>query len=352
MSEAETPPRFGWMRVALLGGALLILVLGGAVIARLLSPRQQALHRQSAGSSQGRAIVQIIRQQPGLPDVADLVDRFCPSVAIIVARDSNPAAYREGAAQDRASAYSSDGWLVTSAAGLPPMPIDAIFGNGRRVALSDLRTDPVSGLAIIKADAAAVPLPFSDQAFPRVGQFGLALATPTGTGCSADASMIGSDFVADGGNGVAYVRMQPAPDDWAPGTPLFGADGRVLGIGTDGPPGALIPAPIASVIIDELIRNSLSASTNFGFRTIDYAAPFSARLGDVRSGAGVALVQAGSSAGKAGLQAGDIITSIDGRPVSGASELSRLLDAETGTAKLTVQRGSEQIQLTIKKTNS
>jgi serine protease DegQ len=146
--------------------------------------------------------------------------------------------------------------------------------------------------------------------------------------------------------------MQPAPDDWAPGTPLFGADGRVLGIGTDGPPGALIPAPIASVIIDELIRNSLSASTNFGFRTIDYAAPFSARLGDVRSGAGVALVQAGSSAGKAGLQAGDIITSIDGRPVSGASELSRLLDAETGTAKLTVQRGSEQIQLTIKKTNS
>jgi S1-C subfamily serine protease len=168
------------MRVALLGGALLILVLGGAVIARLLSPRQQALHRQSAGSSQGRAIVQIIRQQPGLPDVADLVDRFCPSVAIIVARDSNPAAYREGAAQDRASAYSSDGWLVTSAAGLPPMPIDAIFGNGRRVALSDLRTDPVSGLAIIKADAAAVPLPFSDQAFPRVGQFGLAHATGAG----------------------------------------------------------------------------------------------------------------------------------------------------------------------------
>jgi S1-C subfamily serine protease len=164
--------------------------------------------------------------------------------------------------------------------------------------------------------------------------------------------MIGSDFLADGGDTVGYVRLQPAPNDWSAGTPLLGSDGRVVGIGTDGAPGTLIPAPIASVIIDELIRNSLSASTKFGFRTVDYAAPFASRLGDIRSGAGVALVQPGSSAEKAGLQAGDVITAVNDQPVSSASELSRLLDAASGKATLTVQRHSEQVQLAVNRSTS
>jgi len=349
VSDAEEPPRFSSLRAVALGGALLAVVLGGAVVARFLSPSEQPLRHQSAAPSQPRPIVQIVRQQPGLPDLSDVIDRLCPSVAIIVPHGSDPS-IAGSAAQARGSAYSADGWLVTAIGGLPPMPLDAVFGDGRRVEVTDLRSDPVSGLAILKTDTVAAPLAYSDQAFPRVGQFGLALATPAGSGCSAAAAMIGSDFVADGGSEVGYVRVQPTPDDWAAGTPLLGSDGRVLGIGIDGRPGALIPAPIASVIIDELIRNSLSASTSFGFRTIDYAAPFSSRLGDVRAGAGVALVEAGSSAEKAGLEAGDVITSVNDRPVSSASELGRLLDAAPGRATLAVQRRAEQFQLTIKRT--
>jgi S1-C subfamily serine protease len=323
-----------------------VIVLGGAVVARLLSPAQPSSRNQPAASAPPRPIVQIVRQQPGLPDVADVVDRLCPSVAIILPHGSDPA---DAAKQVPASAYSADGWLVTSAADLPAMPLDAVFGDGRRVSLTDLRSDPVSGLAIVKADASAAPLSFSDPAFPRVGEFGLVVTTPAGTGCSAEAAMIGSDFVTDGGSGIAYVRLRPAPDDWSAGTPLLGADGRVVGIGTSGEPGALIPAPIASVIVDELIRKSLSASTAFGFRTVDYAAPLSTRLGNARSGAGVALVQKGSAAQKAGLLAGDVVVAVDDRAVSSASELSRLLDAETGKARLTVQRGGEQLQFTLKR---
>jgi serine protease Do len=330
------------------GGALLVIVLGGAVVARWLSPRQQSVRHEPVSASQARPIVQIVRQQPGLPDLSDMVDRLCPSVAIIVSRGSDPSD-SSTAAPARASAYSSDGWLVTAASDLPPTPLDAVFGDGRRFSISDLRRDPVSKLAILKADAVTPPLTFSDQAFPRVGQFGLALGTPAGSGCSASMSMIGSDFLTDGGDTLGYVRLQPAPEDWSAGTPLLGSDGRVLGIGTDGRPGTLIPAPIASIIIDELIRNNLSASTSFGFRTIDYAPPFSSRLGDIRSGAGVALVQADSSAEKAGLQAGDVITAVDDHPVSSASELSRLLDAASGKATLTVQRHSEQMQLAVKR---
>jgi len=331
-------------RGVILGTVLLAAALGGALIARLVSPA----HQPSSTQRQARPIVQIVRQQPGLPDLADLIDRLCPSIAIIVPRGSD-SLDPKGNPGIPASAYSADGWLVTSVSDLPPMPLDAVFGDGRRAGLSDVRTDPVSGLVIMKADVAAAPLPFSDQAFPRVGQFGFAISTPAGTGCSASAAMIGSDFLADGGAPVGYVRLRPPPDDWSAGVPLLGTDGRVLGIGTDDPAGAVIPAPIASVIIDELIRNSLSPSTSFGFRAIDYAAPFAARLGDVRSGAGVAIVQAKSPADKAGLRAGDIIIAVNDVPVSSASELSRALDALSGKATLTLQRRSQQLQLTIKR---
>ena len=206
MSEEEAPPPSGRVRAFGLGAGLLIAALGGAFVARNLTPTSQ-----SSASRQARPIVQIVRQQPGLPDLADLIDRLCPSVAIIVPQGMDPPAPTDDTAPVSASAYSADGWLVTSAADLPPTPLDAVFGDGRRVNLSDLRTDPVSGLSIVKTSAPAGPLQFSDQAFPRVGQFGFVLRTPAGTGCSAGSSMIGSDFLADGGAAAGYVRRSIAP---------------------------------------------------------------------------------------------------------------------------------------------
>lgn len=347
MSSVEEPPRFTAQRGVVLGAALLILILGGALIAGILSPHAQSPRNRPAPAPQPRPILQIVRQQPGLPDLADLVDRLCPSIAIVIAQGADPADDRT--VRVRAFAYSADGWLVAAGPGLPPMPLDVLFGDGRRANVTEVRTDPVSGLAIVKADATATPLPFSDQAFPRVGQFGLALATPVGNGCSAAAAMIGSDFIADGDGAAGDVRLRPPPDDWTAGTPVLGGDGRVLGVGSAGRPGTLIPSPIASVVIDELVRNSHSSSTDFGFRIIDYADPVSSRLGDVRTGAGVAIVQTGSPAAKAGLQAGDLITAVDDQPVSGASELGRLLDTTKRTAKLTVQRRARQLRVTIAK---
>lgn len=346
MNSDQNPPPRRTFRGFVLGSALLVAALGGAVIARLVAPAHPSAQRQT------RPIVQIVRQQPGLPDLADLIDRLCPSVAIIVPHGSDVPSDPNAAPAVPASAYSADGWLVTSATDLPPLPLDAVFGDGRRADLSDVRTDPVSGLAIVKASTTATPLAFSDQAFPRVGQFGFALATPAAAGCTASAAMIGSDFLADGGSPVSYVRLQPPPGDWTAGMPLLGSDGRVLGIAAGEPAGAVIPAPIASVVLDELIRGSLSPSTSFGFRAIDYAAPFSTRLGNVRSGAGVALVEAKSAAARAGLEAGDIVIAVDDVPVSSASELSRALDALPSKATLTVQRRSQQLKLTIKRTPS
>lgn len=317
-------------------------------MARMSSPSPPAsMHRPT------RPIVQIVRQQPGLPNIADLIDRLCPSVAMILPHGSALPPDANGSPAVPASEYSSDGWLVTSASGLPQGRLDAVFGDGRRADLSEVRSDPVSGLAIVKAeDATPSPLPFSDQAFPRVGEFGIALTTPAGAGCSGSTAMIGSDFLADGVGLISYSRLRPPPDGWSAGTPLFSSDGHVLGIGTDDPAGAIIPAPIATVILDELIRNSPSPSTSFGFRVVDYAGPVSARLGNVRGGAGVAIVQPKSAAAKAGLRAGDIVVAVNDIPVSSASELNRAIDALSIKAALRVQRRSEQLRLTIRRSST
>ena len=58
-------------------------------------------------------------------------------------------------------------------------------------------------------------------------------------------------------------------------------------------------------------------------------------------GAQVSTVVAGGPADDAGLQPGDIITSIDGRPINDPTELSTIINGKApgDTLSLTVQRG-------------
>ena len=340
--EAEEPARLVGhkLKLPLIAlGALLIGVVGGRA---LFTPSRTTQPRPA------RPIVEIVRPQAGLPDLSDVIARVCPSVAIILPQGTNPSDAR--ASPVPAFAISSDGWLVTSRAVSGDAPFDAILGDGRRIPISEMRTDSVSGLTIAKVTSQSPPQPLAlnDQGFPKIGQFGFALGSSTGNGCSAGAAMIDSDFLADGGGPLSYVRIGPRPDGWAAGMPFLGADGRVIGIAAGDPDSSIIPAPLAALVIDELIRNSPSASTNFGFRAIDFAPPLSTRLGNVRSGAGVAFVQPKSPAALAGLEAGDIAAAVNGGPVSSASELNRALDALTGNATLTIMRGAQELTLTIK----
>jgi serine protease DegQ len=339
----------------LLIGLVLAAGLAGGVAGRLLAPGAQPGAR-----SPQRPIVQIVRQQPGLPSLADLIDGLCPSVGLIVAKGAAPGAASAAksanvpeAAEVGAFAVSANGWLLTSADAAAGGHLDVIFGDGRRAAISEVRSDAVSGLALAKVDLQPLqPVPLSDQNAPRVGDFGFGLLTAGGNGCSAQAAMIGSDFLADGGGLASYVRLQTGPADLPNGTPFLGGDGRVVGISTGAAAGELVPAPLAAIIVDELIRNSPSPTTAFGFRAVDFAQALSARLGDSRArGAGVALVQPKSIADRAGLRAGDIIVSVNGTPVSSASELGRALDAVPRTAKLDVRRAAAQLELSVARTS-
>jgi S1-C subfamily serine protease len=332
----------------LIGGALAAGLIGGLIPRAFSSPPEQS----DSGDSR-RPIIQLVRQQPGIPSIADAVESICPELAPIEPASTSATSFAPPSASVPAFVVSAAGWLMASTQSLPMGDLQAVFGQGDAAPISEIRSDPVSGLSILKSSATGLrPVLWADQNFPRIGDFGFALQNAHGGGCSAEAAMVSSDFLTDGGAPAAYVRLAPMGPDLQPGTPVFAANGQVLGVvGTGIPANAIVPAEMVSAILDELLRNSLSPTTKFGFRAVDYDAAVSQRLSNSRSrGAGVALVQPKSPAAQAGLKAGDIVLGVDGAPVASASELGRALDSAGAAASLDIARGDQHLTLKIART--
>lgn len=338
-------------RYALIVGGALIAGLIGGLIPRAFSSSGQ----QTAAGDTRRPIIQLVRQQPGLPSLADAIDAICPELAPITPVGAAAGNLQQTSASVPAFVVSAGGWLMASTQSLPMGDLQAVFGQGNAAPISEVRSDPVSGLSILKSAATDLhPVIWADQNFPRIGDFGFALQNARGSGCSAESAMVSSDFLTDGGAPAAYVRLDPMGPDLQPGTPVFAANGQALGVvGTGVPTNAIVPAEMVSAILDELLRNSLSPTTKFGFRAVDYDAAVSQRLSNSRSrGAGVALVQPKSPAASAGLQAGDIVLGVDGAPVASASELGRALDSAGQSAALDIARGDQRLTLTVGRTST
>lgn len=324
----------------LIGAAVFVAAVGGAYFERSFAPFAQP---QANTADRRRPIIQIVRQQPGLPSLADTVASLCPSIAAIVpAGSSGPAA--------AGFAISGDGWVLAATGAIPPGDVEVHLGAGPALAVSETRSDPVSGLSILKTSATGLtPVPFADQNFPRVGDFGFAIGNPAGAGCSAQAAMVASDFVADGGAPNAYVRLQPMGAALPPGAAFVSGAGQAVGVvAASGPAASVIPADVVADIVDELLRGSFSPTTRFGFRAEDFDTTLSSRLSDSRSsGTAVALVQPKTPAARAGLQAGDIVVAVGGSPVASASELGRALDGAGKSVTMDVARGDQRLSLTV-----
>ena len=371
MSDSDATPFWRQKQNLLIVGTAAAAALIGGVIGRGLAPVSTA----GTNASPRRPIIQLVRPQSSLPSLADNIDRICPSVAAIVPHgsDATPAPgpapktnskSRSGSTRTappqpqtppQGVLISADGWIIFAGQVANGGALDALFGDGRRVPITDLRSDPVSGLTVARTGdpGDATPITLSDQSFPRIGDFGFAVQSPNGTGCSAIASMMSSDFLIQGGGQSISIRLQQNGNPLPAGSPFFSVDGRVIGIALGGTGDMLLPAPIAAIIVDELIRNSPSPLLAYGFRAVDLTSELASRLGDVRArGVAVAVVEPNSSVDRAGLEAGDIVAAVNGSPISSASELSRALDAATGTATLTITRGDKQLTMKVSRSLS
>ncbi len=195
--------------------------------------------------------------------------------------------------------------------------------------------DPATDLAVVKVDGGTYPfVTFEDAAKPRVGDWVVAIGNPFGLGGTATAgivSALGRENVADS-NLVDYMQIDAPINRGNSGGPTFDLNGRVVGVNTAifSPSGGSvgigfdIPADVVKSITAQLISYG---KVDHGFigATIQQITPDLADSLSLKStnGALVAKLTDGAPAERGGLQVGDVVEAVNGKPVTSASDLTR-----------------------------
>ncbi len=272
--------------------------------------------------------------------VAELVLRTVASVRV----DRGPAG---GAGS--AVLLGSDGLLVTSAhvvdgAGRGT----AAFADGESFPLRVLGTDPLSDLALARAEGARLdPIQVGDADRLRVGQLVVAVGNPlgfAGTVTAGVVSALGRSLPTMSRRGRErrivdnVIQTDAALNPGNSGGALADSRGRLVGINTAvAGVGLGLAVPINATtrrILDALTREGRVRRGYLGIAggTQPLPPPVAERLGR-RTAVGVAEVVEGSPAARAGLRAGDLILGAAGSAVSRTGDLqARMIGADAGRA--------------------
>lgn len=218
-----------------------------------------------------------------------------------------------------------------------------VVENGDRilVTLKDRRqfdaeligNDPGTDIALLKIDAdelLALDLGDSDQL--QVGDYVLAIGNPFGLGQTVTAGII-SALGRSGLNIEGYedfIQTDASINPGNSGGALITLDGQLVGINTAiiAPSGGnvgigfAVPANMAEAVVEQLIAFGEVQRGQLGVMVQDLTPDLAEALGmDTSVGAVITQVEPGSAAEDAQLQPGDLIVSVDGRPVVGAADV-------------------------------
>jgi serine protease Do len=221
-------------------------------------------------------------------------------------------------------------------------------------------TDPKSDLALIKVDGKSdfSYVKFADQP-PRIGDWVVAVGNPFGLGGTVTAGIVsarGRDIGA--GPYDDYVQIDAPINKGNSGGPAFDMNGNVIGVNTAifSPSGGSvgigfdIPASTAKLVVAELKDKGFITRGWLGVQVQPVTADIADSLGLKQArGAMVDNPQAGSPAAKAGIEAGDVITSVNGTQVKDSRDLARTISmmAPGTTVKLDVLHKGASNTLTL-----
>src|SRR3569833_161850 len=259
---------------------------------------------------------------------------------------------------------SSDGYILTNTHVVANANEVTVRLTDRRefpakVIGADERTD----VSVIKINASSLPtVKLGDPAKMKPGQWVLAIGSPFGFENSATAGIISATSRSlPSDNYVPFIQTDVAVNPGNSGGPLFNLAGEVIGINsqifsrTGGYMGVsfAIPIDVARNVEDQLVKTGKVVRGRIGVTIQDVNAQLAESFGlDRPRGALVSSVEKEGPAAKAGLQPGDVILGVNGKPIERYGELSGNIAAmKPGTdASLDVWRGGKKIAVTVKVT--
>ncbi|MFT4115851.1 Do family serine endopeptidase [Bradyrhizobium sp.] len=222
-------------------------------------------------------------------------------------------------------------------------------------------TDPKTDLALIKVEGNKKDLPFvkfSDQK-PRIGDWVVAVGNPFGLGGTVTAGIVSASG-RDIGNGPYddFIQIDAPINKGNSGGPAFDMSGNVIGVNTAifSPSGGSvgigfdIPASTAKLVVAQLKDKGAVTRGWLGVQVQPVNADIADSLGlkDAR-GAIVDNPQDGSPAAKAGIEAGDVITAVNGTAIKDSRDLARTIATLTpgSSVKLDVFHKGESKTVTL-----
>jgi serine protease Do len=221
-------------------------------------------------------------------------------------------------------------------------------------------TDQKTDLALIKVDGKKdfSYVKFADQP-SRIGDWVVAVGNPFGLGGTVTAGIVsasGRDIGA--GPYDDYVQIDAPINKGNSGGPAFDMNGNVIGVNTAifSPSGGSvgigfdIPAATAKLVVAQLKDKGYITRGWLGVQVQPVTADIADSLGLKQAkGAMVDNPQAGSPAAKAGIEAGDVITSVNGIDVKDSRDLARTISvmAPGTSVKLDVLHKSQSKTVTL-----
>jgi serine protease Do len=278
-------------------------------------------------------------------------------------RQGGPAGRNMITGQGSGFFISADGFAVTNNHVVDKAEnVQVTADDGRIYEAKVIGTDPRSDLALIKVEGGGdFPFVKFAEGNPRIGDWVLAVGNPFGLGGTVTAGIV-SARGRDIGNGPYddFIQIDAPVNKGNSGGPTFDVDGNVIGVNTAifSPSGGsvgiafAIPADTVKKVVAQL-KDKGSVTRGWIGVQIQSVSPEIADSLGLKSvqGALVAEPQAGGPAAKAGIEAGDVITSVNGAPLKDARELARQIGGlPPGTSvKLSVlHKGAEKtVTLTL-----
>lgn len=187
--------------------------------------------------------------------------------------------------------------------------------------------DPLSDVAVLKIDATGLPtLPLGDSSKVQVGDVVLAIGDPFGLGQTVTMGIVSA--TGRGGLGIEayedFIQTDASINPGNSGGALINARGELIGINTailsetggNQGIGFAIPIYMAREIREQIVTKGKVTRGFLGIVPQEITPSLARAFGlkDTR-GVAVAEVEPTSPAAKAGIQTGDIITTLNGKPV-------------------------------------
>ncbi len=307
-------------------------------------------------------IVQLATSSAGgtlsIPDVYDVAS---PAVVSIQCKSQGGAYVQSQLSSGSGIILRHDGYIVTNnhvVDGAAEVTVITIAGQSlpAKIVGADAQTD----LAVLKVEADTA-LPFAelgDSSLLRVGEMALAIGNPlreelAGTLTVGYISAINRSMVIDGKQ-MTMIQTDAAINPGNSGGALLNMFGQVIGINTAKSTGYdveglgfAIPINEARPVIESIIKHGyVTGRVLIGIKGLAITEAIS-KANNLPVGVYIQEIIEGSSAAKAGLRAGDVIVSMDGKSVKSIDEINKIRDAHKvgDVIAVTIVRGGKTQQV-------